>query len=45
MAPQNLFSLIGERLMLNDQSITIPVYNVLFEVSLLPNKPRKKLVF
>ncbi|XP_021348368.1 neurobeachin-like isoform X2 [Mizuhopecten yessoensis] len=32
MGPHNLFSLIGERLMLNEQSITLPVYNVLFEL-------------
>lgn len=32
MNPQNLFSLIGERLMLNMQSITIGTYNVLFEI-------------
>jgi hypothetical protein len=32
MGPFNQFSLIGERLMLNEQQITLPTYNVLFEV-------------
>ena len=32
MNPQNLFSLIGERLMLYMQSITTGTYNVLFEI-------------
>lgn len=32
MGPHNLFSLIGERLMLNESTITMPIYNVLFEV-------------
>ncbi|XP_036367591.1 neurobeachin isoform X5 [Octopus sinensis] len=32
MNPHNLFSLIGERLMLNIHSITIATYNVLFEI-------------
>ena len=32
LAPHNLFSLLGERLMLNDQHITMATYNVLFEV-------------
>lgn len=33
MSPHNLFSLVGERLMLNDQHITMATYNALFEVS------------
>ncbi|KAL3880049.1 hypothetical protein ACJMK2_032321, partial [Sinanodonta woodiana] len=32
LTPHNLSSLLGERLMLNDQSITLSTYNVLFEV-------------
>lgn len=32
LGPHNLFSLIGERLMLNESTITMPIYNVLFEV-------------
>lgn len=32
MGPFNQFSLIGERLMLNEQQITLPTYNVLFEL-------------
>lgn len=32
LGPYNLFSLIGERLMLNESTITMPIYNVLFEV-------------
>lgn len=33
LGPHNLFSLIGERLMLNESTITMPIYNVLFEVA------------
>ncbi|XP_062597787.1 neurobeachin-like isoform X2 [Saccostrea cucullata] len=32
LGPHNLFSLIGERLMLNVSTITMPIYNVLFEL-------------
>ncbi|KAK3100612.1 hypothetical protein FSP39_022596 [Pinctada imbricata] len=32
LGPHNLFSLIGERLMLNEQGISKPIYNVLFEL-------------
>ncbi|XP_048774132.2 neurobeachin-like isoform X3 [Ostrea edulis] len=32
LGPHNLFSLIGERLMLNESTITMPIYNVLFEL-------------
>jgi len=34
LSQHNLFSLLGERLLLNDQSITMMTYNVLFEVGL-----------
>ncbi|CAG5119912.1 unnamed protein product, partial [Candidula unifasciata] len=32
MSPYNLFSLLAERLMLHTQNITMPCYNVLFEI-------------
>ena len=34
MTPHNLFSLITERLLLNCSQLTMPTYNVLFEVSI-----------
>lgn len=34
MSPYNLFTLLSERLMLNEETITLPTYNVLYEVSM-----------
>lgn len=34
MSPYNLYTLLSERLMLNEETITLPTYNVLYEVSM-----------
>lgn len=34
MIPYNLHSLLAERLMLNEETLSLPTYNVLYEVSL-----------
>lgn len=34
MSPYNLYTLLSERLMLNEETITLPTYNVLYEVSI-----------
>lgn len=33
MSPFNLYTLLSERLMLHEETITLPTYNVLYEVS------------
>lgn len=35
MIPYNLHSLLAERLMLNEETLSLPTYNVLYEVTLL----------
>jgi hypothetical protein len=35
MSPHNLYTLLAERLLLNEETLTLPTYNVLYEVSLL----------
>lgn len=32
MSPYNLYTLLSERLMLHEETITLPTYNVLYEV-------------
>lgn len=32
MSPHNLYTLLAERLLLTEESLTLPTYNVLFEV-------------
>ena len=44
MQPQNLYSLLSERLLLNAEHITIAVYNVLFEVSGLMSEHPQSMV-
>lgn len=39
MSPFNLYTLLSERLMLHEETITLPTYNVLYEVSI------KRLMF
>lgn len=34
MSPFNLYTLLSERLMLHEETITLPTYNVLYEVSI-----------
>lgn len=34
MSPYNLYTLLSERLMLHEETITLPTYNVLYEVSI-----------
>jgi hypothetical protein len=34
MSPHNLYTLLAERLLLNEETLTLPTYNVLYEVSL-----------
>lgn len=34
MSPYNLYTLLSERLMLHEETITLPTYNVLYEVSM-----------
>ncbi len=34
MNPHNLFSLLSDRLTLHSSELTMPIYNVLFEVSI-----------
>jgi hypothetical protein len=36
MSPHNLYTLLAERLLLNEETLTLPTYNVLYEVSLDP---------
>jgi hypothetical protein len=36
MSPHNLYTLLAERLLLNEETLTLPTYNVLYEVSLEP---------
>jgi hypothetical protein len=36
MSPHNLYTLLAERLLLNEETLTLPTYNVLYEVSLGP---------
>jgi hypothetical protein len=36
MSPHNLYTLLAERLLLNEETLTLPTYNVLYEVSLNP---------
>lgn len=33
MSPYNLYTLLAERLLLNEETLTLPTYNVLYEVS------------
>lgn len=33
MSPHNLYTLLAERLLLNEETLTLPTYNVLYEVS------------
>lgn len=33
MSPHNLYTLLAERLLLNEDSLSLPTYNVLYEVS------------
>jgi hypothetical protein len=35
MSPHNLYTLLAERLLLNEETLTLPTYNVLYEVILL----------
>lgn len=35
MSPYNLYTLLSERLMLHEETITLPTYNVLYEVSII----------
>jgi len=32
MSPHNLYTLLAERLLLNEETLTLPTYNVLYEV-------------
>lgn len=32
MSPNNLYTLLAERLLLNEETLTLPTYNVLYEV-------------
>jgi len=34
MSPHNLYTLLAERLLLNEETLTLPTYNVLYEVIL-----------
>lgn len=49
MSPYNLYTLLSERLMLNEETITLPTYNVLYEVSMrqffLFYKKKKIIIF
>lgn len=35
MSPHNLYTLLAERLLLNEETLTLPTYNVLYEVIFL----------
>jgi hypothetical protein len=35
MSPYNLYTLLAERLLLNEETLTLPTYNVLYEVNSL----------
>lgn len=35
MSPHNLYTLLAERLLLHEDSLTLPTYNVLYEVSVI----------
>ena len=41
MSPHNLYTLLAERLLLNEDSLTLPTYNVLYEVRVLCSFPPK----
>lgn len=32
MSPHNLYTLLAERLLLNEETMTLPTYNVLYEI-------------
>lgn len=32
MSPYNLYTLLAERLLLHEESLSLPIYNVLFEI-------------
>lgn len=32
MSPHNLYTLLAERLLLNEETLSLPTYNVLYEV-------------
>lgn len=32
MSPHNLYTLLAERLLLNEETLTLPTYNVLYEI-------------
>lgn len=32
MSPHNLYTLLAERILLNEETLTLPTYNVLYEV-------------
>lgn len=34
MSPHNLYTLLAERILLNEETLTLPTYNVLYEVSI-----------
>jgi hypothetical protein len=36
MSPHNLYTLLAERLLLNEETLTLPTYNVLYEASINP---------
>jgi len=36
MSPHNLYTLLAERLLLNEETLTLPTYNVLYEVRSVP---------
>lgn len=35
MSPHNLYTLLAERLLLNEETLTLPTYNVLYEVKFI----------